>query len=132
MDLWNIIEENWFNISTLIAMLTFIWKISMAINKHTTTIDKKFTDLQTSSDKKDEEIYQQISDLNKKFHDSHAKILSQLEESEKHRIEGTERTRIIMNGVEATLVTLHNSGANGPVTKSLDEISEYKSRKAAE
>ena len=37
-----------------------------------------------------------------------------------------------MNGVEATLKTLHAQGHNGPVTKSLDELNQYKLKKATE
>lgn len=48
-------------------------------------------------------------------------------EDDKH-----ERNILIMEGVEATLTTLHNASFNGPVTKSLENINNYKTRKAAE
>ena len=48
-------------------------------------------------------------------------------EDDKH-----ERNILIMEGVEATLITLHNASFNGPVTKSLENINNYKTRKAAE
>lgn len=48
-------------------------------------------------------------------------------EDDKH-----ERNILIMEGVEATLTTLHNASFNGPVTKSLENINNYKIRKAAE
>lgn len=48
-------------------------------------------------------------------------------EDDKH-----ERNILIMEGVEATLTTLHNASFNGPVTKSLENINDYKTRKAAE
>lgn len=48
-------------------------------------------------------------------------------EDDKH-----ERNVLIMEGVEATLTTLHNASFNGPVTKSLENINNYKTRKAAE
>lgn len=48
-------------------------------------------------------------------------------EDDKH-----ERNRLIMEGVEATLTTLHNASFNGPVTKSLENINNYKTRKATE
>ena len=56
----------------------------------------------------------------------------QLNEQESRHKDDMERTRLIMDGVEATLVSLHNDGHNGPVTKSLEAINEYKSQKAVE
>lgn len=48
-------------------------------------------------------------------------------EDDKH-----ERNILIMEGIEATLTTLHNASFNGPVTKSLENINNYKTKKAAE
>lgn len=48
-------------------------------------------------------------------------------EDDKH-----ERNILIMEGIEATLTTLHNASFNGPVTKSLENINNYKTKKATE
>ena len=42
------------------------------------------------------------------------------------------RNILIMEGVEATLTTLHNASFNGPVTRSLEDINNYKTKKAVE
>jgi hypothetical protein len=96
----------------------------------------------------------QISDIYIKLDDMHLKILDEAnnnidikiskmegkidylsswlddfnaKEEDKH-----ERNRLIMEGVEATLTTLHNASFNGPVTKSLENINDYKIKKATE
>jgi hypothetical protein len=132
MDLVKFLEDNWFAIGSLITLIAF----TIRITKQTTTqyLESKQRDEDMKEDMKDmkKEFQSSQDELRKEFNSSHSQLSDKIDRIEKDKTEGTERTRIIMDGVEATLITLHNNGANGPVTKSLQNIQDYKSKKAAE
>lgn len=121
MDLVTFIENNWFAIGGLIAICGFVWKSSNTIHDFKDSIEKRDKELDEKLDNMKSEINTKIDNLDER-----------ITEQENKRADSTERTRLIMEGVEATLHTLHNQGANGPVTKSLQQIEEYKNRKAVE
>lgn len=103
MELMTFLENNWFALTLLAGVAGFSWRLASKFDTMKTDIDKKFDEL-------DERI----------------------KDSETYRTDDKEREKLIMQGVEATLRTLHSQGANGPVTESLNAIDEYKSRKAVE
>lgn len=74
-----------------------------------------------STDIRVSKIEEKIDYLSKWLDEFNAK------EDDKH-----ERNILIMEGIEATLTTLHNASFNGPVTKSLENINSYKTKKATE
>ena len=117
MELMSFVEHNWFPITLIISIITFTIKMTNIVNDYTDRFDdlkQDVSNLKAENDKK-------FKNINAKF-DAHAK------DKEDER----ERTRLIMQGVEATLISLKNEGHNGPVTTSLEEINEYKTRKASE
>lgn len=81
----------------------------------TLNLSNESTDIRVSK------IEEKIDYLSKWLDEFNAK------EDDKH-----ERNILIMEGIEATLTTLHNASFNGPVTKSLENINNYKTKKAAE
>lgn len=103
MNLMTFIESNWFELTMLAGVAGTSWKLADTINKMKSTIDNRF-----------------------------GKLEERIEESEKYRSDDKEREKLIMQGVEATLRTLHSQGANGPVTESLKAIDNYKLNKVVE
>ena len=153
MDLVTFIEDNWFAVGSLITLIGFTVKLSRNVQKHIDSFEVRTSKLEA----KDREIYKiieknndqlrtelkemrdeiksefksNLADLDLSMTESIQSVNSRLNEIESKRVEGAERTRIMLDGIEATLQSLHNEGHNGPVTKSLQEIHSYKSRKAA-
>lgn len=136
VDLVSFLKDNWFMITVVISLCGFMIRMTKEIvtfkkDNETrdanlnTKIDNGFTEINKSVDAK-------IEAINEKMETEFKKVNQQLEEHEQRRVDGSERTRIIMSGVEATLITLHNQGYNGPVTESLGEITKYKAKKSAE
>lgn len=117
MELMKFLEENWFQITLIGTLISFTVKLTNKVNLY----NSRFDDL-----KKD------IKDFKDDTNDKITKINERLDEDDKKRTEGQERTRLIMKGVEATLISLKNEGHNGPVTESLEAINEYKLNKASE
>lgn len=103
MDLMTFLENNWFALTLLAGVSGFSWKLATKIDTMKSDIDSKFDDLD-----------------------------ARIKDSEAYRSDDKERERLIMQGVEATLRTLHEKGANGLVTESLNAIDEYKNKKAVE
>lgn len=79
-----------------------------------------------------EEFYREQAVLRETLLGSHDELSVEIKKIEERRLGGVERTRIIMDGVEATLVALYNEGHDGPVAQALKSIKDYKSRKAAQ
>lgn len=140
---WEFIQNGWFEITALAAIVGAVWKFSKTIHTYTSESTKKFEKLSDKLDdqKKDfdhrldeqrEDLHEKIEEIRTEFSISHGELLREVQDIERRREEGTERTRLLMDGVEATLITLHEEGANGPVTSSLQAIQAYKSKKAAE
>lgn len=121
MDLMKFLEENWFQITLIITIIGTVIKLTTRFDNSVNENNKKFNDL-----KKD------IKDLRDDTNDKIDKINKRLDDSDEKRNDGQERTRLIMEGVEATLISLKNEGHNGPVTASLEAINAYKLRKASE
>ena len=115
------LEQNWFAISLLGTLITFVVKVTIALDSFKQDTEARDEELRVSLDDFKEEVKNHFMQVDEKF-----KELEDKREDEK------ERTRIIMTGVEATLISLHNDGHNGPVTASLKEIADYKARKSAE
>lgn len=109
MELMKFIEHNWFQITLIVSLITAITKVVHAFDKY------------------NEENIARHNDTKSQI----IEIKSRIEEIEQKRVDGSERTRLIMEGLEATLISLHDDGHNGPVTKSLEAISEYKNRMAS-
>ena len=58
-------------------------------------------------------------------------ILRRQGRAERHQADMQERTEIILEGVEASLIGVKQLGANGRVTESLHMLEAYKNKKAA-
>lgn len=114
MSLMEFIESNWFQITLIATIVIFVIKITRKIDGYINVSNNKIDDLK--------------EDTNDKIN----KINERLDRGDEKRLEGQERTKLIMQGVEATLISLRNDGHNGPVTDSLIAINEYKTRKASE
>lgn len=117
MELMKFLEENWFQITLIGTLIGFTVKLTNKVNLYNSRFD---------------DIKKDIKDFKDDTNDKIIKINERLDEDDKKRTEGQERTRLIMEGVEATLISLKNEGHNGPVTASLEAINEYKLRKASE
>ena len=117
MELMKFIEENWFQITLIGALISFTIKLTNKVN----TYNSRFDDLRDD-----------IESLKNTTNDKIDEINNRLDNSDEKRKESQERTRLIMEGVEATLISLKNEGHNGPVTSSLEAINEYKIKKASE
>lgn len=109
IDLMLFIEHNWFQITLIISLIATIIKAVKAFDKYNDE------NISRHNETKAEII----------------KIKTKMDEMEEKRCEGSERTQLIMEGLEATLISLHDDGHNGPVTKSLEAMSEYKNRMAS-
>lgn len=109
VELMEFIEHNWFQITLIVSLITAITKVVHAFDKY------------------NEENIARHNETKSQI----IEIKSRIEEIEQKRVDGSERTRLIMEGLEATLISLHDDGHNGPVTKSLEAISEYKNRIAS-
>lgn len=121
MELMVFIEHNWFTITVIISIITLTSKFTKIIEDYTKRLDDLKSDI---SDMKTE--------TNKKFDDINDRLDNELKDRNRDKDDDKERTRLIMQGVEATLISLSNEGHNGPVTQSLMEINDYKNKKALE
>lgn len=121
MDLVTFVEQNWFTISLLATIIAFVYKVTKALDSFEQETKSRDEELRASLDGFKSDVKNHFKQVDDKF-----KELEDKREDEK------ERTRIIMTGVEATLISLHDDGHNGPVTASLKEIADYKARKSAE
>ena len=119
VDLTKFVKDNYFAISCLIAIIAMVWKASNAFNNYKAEVQKT-----------DAELLTKVTELKLDFKAKFDELSERLEYQEKLREEGKTRTHIIMNGVEATLMALHERGANGPVTHSLKELNQYKTEQA--
>lgn len=132
MDLVTFLEQNWFAITGILTLVGTAWKMSVNLSEYKTSVKEHQEELQRKSDEQDEKLDRKLIDMSDKINGRIDKLEDQFKDQEKHRIDGMERTRLIMDGVEATLVSLHNDGHNGPVTASLEAIDNYKSKKASQ
>lgn len=117
MELMAFIEHNWFPITLIVSIITFTIKITKIVN----TYNVRLNDLTSEISNLKSENKKKFDEINKRFDNNYT-----------DREDEKERTRLIMQGVEATLISLKNEGHNGPVTTSLQEINDYKTRKASE
>ena len=61
-----------------------------------------------------------------------AAILRKQSRSDKRQKDAQERTEILLEGTEASLIGLKQLGANGRVTECLHTLEAYKNKKSAE
>lgn len=124
MDLVEFLKHNWFLISLIAGAIGTTIRLTRTISD----FDKKISGkLEDHSDKLDHMESQQ-----KDMMGELERVKCHVDEREEKRADTEERTRIIMNGTEATLISLSSQGHDGPVTESLKEIRDYKARKASE
>lgn len=121
MSLVSFLEQNWFAISLLATIIIFVVKVTKALDS-----------FEQDTKARDEELSKNLKDFKAEVKGHFEQVDEKFKELEDKREDEKERTRIIMTGVEATLISLHNDGHNGPVTASLKEIADYKARKSAE
>ena len=124
-DLLEFIKFNWFTLSLIFGILSFGYKTVKYIEDYKKSISEQDRLLNEKLEHNFEEIRSELNKLSNKL-DAH------IVEQDIFDDDRAERTKLIMNGVEATLKTLHAQGHNGPVTKSLDELNQYKLKKATE
>lgn len=124
-DLFEFIKFNWFTLSLIFGILSFGYKSVKYIEEYKKSVSEQDRLLNEKLEHNFEEIRSEINKLSNKL-DAH------IVEQDVFDDDRAERTKLIMNGVEATLKTLHAQGHNGPVTKSLDELNQYKLKKATE
>ena len=124
-DLLEFIKFNWFTLSLIFGILSFGYKTVRYIEEYKKSISEQDRLLNEKLEHNFEEIRAELNKLSNKL-DEH------IIEQDIFDDDRAERTKLIMNGVEATLKTLHAQGHNGPVTKSLDELNQYKLKKATE
>lgn len=124
-DLLEFIKFNWFTLSLIFGILSFGYKTVKYIEDYKKSISEQDRLLNEKLEHNFEEIRSELNKLSNKL-DAH------IVEQDVFDDDRAERTKLIMNGVEATLKTLHAQGHNGPVTKSLDELNQYKLKKATE
>lgn len=132
MGLQEFLNNNWFSISCLITIVTLTLQVSTKLNDIQNSSNKGDSELE--SDLKDTytTLHEEIVELRHQVNTSHEELHNLVKDAEERRDDNNERMRIIMDGVEATLVSLHDDGHNGPVTRSLTAIQDYKSKKSAE
>lgn len=148
------IESNWVVLSLLVSLLLFVIKMTYKVtiianridlaldtqNKRVDEIEKSQRGLKEELRKSMQESYKELrkginddnKELRKDLMEGYESLSKRMDSMEGKRIAGGERTRIIMDGVEATLMSLRDEGHDGLVTKSLEAIQEYKSRRASE
>jgi uncharacterized protein YlxW (UPF0749 family) len=121
MDLMKFLENNWFTITLLGTMIATTVKLTQKIDSFIIETKENNQKILTQVDSSNKELNRRIDDLT-----------SRIDKNELRRQEGSQRTRIILTAVEATLCALHDEGHNGPVSASLNEIRDFKDRKASE
>jgi phosphoglycolate phosphatase-like HAD superfamily hydrolase len=131
LDFVEFLEDNWFAIGGMVSVIIFTIKQTKNIQKMVDNNETEKAQLKQTIENQAKETERQFKKIEDKVEKNHKELAEALDDIEVRRYESSERTRIIMNGVEATLETLHSQGANGPVTSSLKEIKEYKSVMAA-
>ena len=132
MGLQEFLNNNWFSISCLITIVTLTLQVSTKLNDIQNLSNKGDSDLENNLKDTYTTLHEEIMELRHKVDASHEELHNLIKNSEERRDDNNERMRIIMDGVEATLVSLHDDGHNGPVTRSLNAIQDYKSKKSAE
>lgn len=130
MDLIKFLEMNWFSITGIVGLLSFVIKANNTLNNYKATVEKNNERLEAKIDGIHKDMQSEMKEIKQTFNNKFDDVYEQLQTTETIRKEGSRRTLIIMNGVEATLRTLHDKGANGPVTESLKELERYKSEQA--
>lgn len=130
MDLIKFLEMNWFSITGIIGLLSFVIKANNTLNNYKATVEKNNERLEAKIDGIHKDMQSEMKEIKQTFNNKFDDVYEQLQTTETIRKEGSRRTLIIMNGVEATLRTLHDKGANGPVAESLKELERYKSEQA--
>lgn len=128
MSIFKLIEENWFTISLVASLLAFAIrmtaKYSDAMHNLSTSLNSIESKMSDNTDKLNDRITS-IESFNKQ-------LSSSIEGIESKRISDSERTRIIMDGVEATLIVLSiQETTNDAIKSSLTSIQDYKSKKAS-
>lgn len=132
MGLQEFLNNNWFSISCLITIVTLTLQVSTKLNDIQNSSNKGDSDLESNLKDTYTTLHEEIMELRHQVDTSHEELQNLIKDSEERREDSNERMRIIMDGVEATLVSLHDDGHNGPVTRSLIAIQDYKSKKSAE
>ena len=128
MSIFKLIEDNWFTISLVASLLAFAIrmtaKYSDAMHNLSTSLNSIENKMSDNNDKLNDRI-DNIESLN-------VQLSSSIEGIESKRVSDSERTRIIMDGVEATLIVLSlQETTNDAIKSSLTSIQDYKSKKAS-
>ena len=106
--LWDLIEKNWTSLGILAVVVTIFVKLIRKFDKlDNSGLKKSVADL----DSKLTDIGKEVSSHSADLKEIHTKMLN----SEDKRIEGSERTFLILKDITASLEGLVEVGANGPV-----------------
>lgn len=134
----DVILDNWSAIAIVISVISF----AITMTKKFTNFTHDLKDREAEQNRQIQKNHEQLSGevealrhVQQEFATEVAiqydNVLSKIKDQERKREDGSERTRIIMDGVEATLEAMHAQGHNGPVTSALGDIKEYKSKVSA-
>lgn len=115
------LEANWFQITLLSSLIIFAVKLAINIKDYMDKSDEKFEEIKNQIKELTEDNNRKFDEIDEKFKEYEAKM-----------IDNQERNQLIIEGIEATLVSLKTAGYNGPVTESLRKIDDYKNRKASQ
>lgn len=141
--LMEFIEHNWFVITLLVSVIGLVIKMTRQITKTQIDIEQNNKDVKKEVKEIKDDIREELKDIRvelasekesveKKSNRQHKELMDRMDVLEDKRNQSTERTAIILEGVEATLTSLKNDGKNGPVTEALNKMLNYKQRKASE
>lgn len=146
MELFKFLQMNWFEITVVLSLVGFAIKATTFISDNMRKFDelkanledtikdenRKMDDKMNKINDRIDDLKNDIKEVRKDTNDKIDCLNDRIDLNEQKRVDGQERTRLIMEGVEATLISLHNDGHNGPVTASLKAINDYRNRKASE
>lgn len=131
MSIFKLIEDNWFTISLVASLLAFAIRMTAKYSDAMHNLSNSLNSIDNRMSENNDKLNDRINDI-----ESLNKQLSlSIEGIESKRVSDSERTRIIMDGVEATLIVLSlqktDNKNDNSIKNSLASIQDYKSRKAS-
>lgn len=131
MSIFKLIEDNWFTISLVASLLAFAIRMTAKYSDAMHNLSNSLNSIDNRMSENNDKLNDRINDI-----ESLNKQLSlSIEGIESKRVSDSERTRIIMDGVEATLIVLSlqktDNENDNSIKNSLASIQDYKSRKAS-
>ena len=122
----NWIKDNWFSLTFIAGIVGVAWKAAPDVKSTlevVNTIPKTILELQNNMKDIREDI--------KEVKETQGRLCDDCAEAEKKRLEGAERTELILLASKASLDAIHDGKVNGNVSGALEKLNEYMRRKAS-